>query len=164
MTLLLLLLLYTLLPLLVDKRFRNQTWKYQPSSLLQRGRECGVVRPQLAYPANLNSTLNRQHTQQQPHGKILHSTIHLHLRNRTIDLRVQRAQHQRRKLETLVSFQVVEDKLLMLQFGFPCYATLHKNAAELHGGGTALQSVYEGQRVFSFVEVFAEAFCFCVLR
>ena len=28
----------------------------------------------------------------------------------------------------------------MLEFGFPCYAALH-------GGGTALESVYDGQRV-----------------
>ena len=52
----------------------------------------------------------------------------------------------------------------MLEFGFPCYTALHENAAELHGGGTALECVYDGERVFPFVEVFAEAFCFCVLR
>ena len=52
----------------------------------------------------------------------------------------------------------------MLEFGFPCYAALHENATELHGGVTALESVYNWQRVFPFVEVFAEAFCFCVLR
>lgn len=52
----------------------------------------------------------------------------------------------------------------MLEAGFPGYAALQENAAELHGGGTALERVYDRQRVFAFVEVFAEAFCFCVLR
>ncbi len=52
----------------------------------------------------------------------------------------------------------------MLEFGFARNAAVHEDAAELHGGGTALESVDDGQRVFAFVEVFAEAFCLCVLR
>ena len=77
---------------------------------------------------------------------------------------MQRAQNRRRKLKTPIPFQVIEDKLLMLELGLPCHAALHENATELHGGVTALESVYDGQRVFPLVEVFAEAFCFGVLR
>ncbi len=77
---------------------------------------------------------------------------------------MQRTQYLGRKLETLVPFQVVEDKLLVLEFGFARNAALHEDAAELHGGGTALESVDDGQGVFAFVEIFAEAFCLCVLR
>lgn len=75
---------------------------------------------------------------------------------------MQRAQHRRRELDALVPLQVIEDNLLILELGFTCHPPLYEDAAELHGMGSVPQSVIDGQRVFAFVEVLAEAFCLFV--
>ena len=52
----------------------------------------------------------------------------------------------------------------MLELGLARDAALHEDAFELHVVGAGLERVDDGEGVFALVEVFAEAFCFCVLR
>ena len=51
-----------------------------------------------------------------------------------------------------------QDEVFLLQCALPCNATLDQQVVQLQGIRGVVERVNQGQRVFAFIEVFAEAF------